>query len=176
MNVVSTKQTNQWNSMAGVFVDTFPANAFNCHFDFVYNVLRGIWFLLEGENKVCTANDSFAAFANEVRMFVVVCIVGATFRTKCIYRSAVGYIDRMCNAVLDKGLQCAIDGYPVGRVEEVLHFGKRQVPVLRNHLFQYQHAHGRWFYGVAFEYFDYVGVHRNIICNRTVALPKHSCL
>ena len=149
--------------MAGLLVDTFTTNSFNCHFNFVYNVLRGVWFLLEGENKVSTANDLFATFANEVWVFVVMRIVGATFRAKRVYRSAVSYIDGMCNAILDKGLQCAVNGYPVGRVEEVLHFGKRQIATLRNHLFEHQHAHGRWLYGVAFEYFDYVGVHRNII-------------
>ena len=103
--------------MAGLLVDTFTTNSFNCHFNFVYNVLRGVWFLLEGENKVSTANDLFATFANEVWVFVVMRIVGATFRAKRVYRSAVSYIDGMCNAILDKGLQCAVNGYPVGRVE-----------------------------------------------------------
>ena len=146
-----------------VFLCAFATNSFNCHFNFVYNVLRGVWFLLEGENKVGTATDLFAAFAYEVRMLVVMRIVGATFRTKCIYRSAIGYINGVCNTILDKGLQCAVDGYPVGRVEEVLYFSERQIAVLRNHLFKHQHAHGCWFDGVAFENFDYVGVHRNII-------------
>jgi len=141
----------------------FAANSFNRHFNFVYNVLRSVWFLLEAENKVGTANDLFTAFANEVWMLVIMRIVSATFRTKCVYRPAVGNIYGMCNAILDKGLQCAVNGYPVGRVEEGLHFCKRQIAALCNHLFEYQHAHGRWFDGVAFENFDYVGVHRNII-------------
>ena len=71
--------------------------------------------MLEAENKVGTATDLFAAFANEVWMLIIMCVVGATFGTKRVYRSAVGYIDGMCNAILDKGLQCAVNGYPVGR-------------------------------------------------------------
>lgn len=119
--------------------------------------------MLEGENKVGTATDLFAAFANKVWMLIIMCVVGATFGTKRVYRSVVGYIDGVCNAILDKGLQCAVNSYPVGRVEEALHFGKRQIAALRNHLFEHQHAHGCWFYSITFEDFDYVGVHRNII-------------
>lgn len=110
--------------MVGVLVDTFATNSFNRHFNFVYNVLRGVRFLLEGKNKIGAADNFFAVFAYEMWMLIHVGIVCASVVTKCVHRAVVGCVDGVCNTILDKSLQGAVNGYAVGRVEEVLDFGE----------------------------------------------------
>jgi len=110
--------------MVAVLFVAFPANTFNRHFNFVYNVLRGVRFLLEGKNKIGAAGNFFAVFAYEMWMLIHVGIVCAAVVTKCVHRAVVGCVDGMCNAIFYKSLQGPVNGCAVGGVEEVLDFGE----------------------------------------------------